>query len=104
MNLLPAQLTQFSWFVQVEEEYIRDTFNLYGLKLKLENFDKAMEMVLGVEPPDEDDLMDSEIMDLYRDATDLYGLIHSRFILSPNGLQQVVRKLGAKEGTVRESG
>lgn len=69
-----------------------------------------MEMVLGLEPPDEgvferrelkdsrkmqfifaDDLMESEIMDLYRDATDLYGLIHARFIVSPKGLQQMVR-------------
>lgn len=74
----------------MDEEYIRDAFNLYGLKSKLENFDKAMEMVLGVELPDEEDLMESEIMDLYRDATDLYGLIHARFILSPKGLQQMV--------------
>lgn len=29
-------------------------------------------------------------MDLYRDATDLYGLIHARSILSPKGLQQMV--------------
>lgn len=69
---------------------MRDAFNLYGLKSKLERFDKAMEMVLGCEPSDEDDLMESEVMDMYRDATDLYGLIHARFILSPKGLQQMV--------------
>lgn len=49
-----------------------------------------MEMVLGLEPPDEDDLMETEVMDMYRDATDLYGLIHARFILSPKGLQEMV--------------
>lgn len=87
-----CRLEGHEFFCEVDEEYIRDAFNLYGLKSKLENFDKAMEMVLGVELPDEEDLMESEIMDLYRDATDLYGLIHARFILSPKGLQQMKEK------------
>lgn len=49
-----------------------------------------MEMVLGLEPHDEDELMETELRDLFKQATELYGLIHARFILSPRGLSQMV--------------
>merc|ERR1719199_1085132 len=44
-------------------------------------------MILSSEQPDNDDFCDSEFLDIYRDAQDLYGLIHSRYIASPRGLQ-----------------
>ena len=45
-----------------------------------------MEMILSPESPDEEDLQDDKFLEIYQDAIDLYGLIHSRFILSPRGL------------------
>ena len=34
------------FLLEVDEEYIRDQFNLYGLKQKVKNYDLAMEMIL----------------------------------------------------------
>lgn len=75
------------FFAEVDEEYIRDSFNLYGLRNQVRFYDAAWEMILMSEAPDEDDLQDADFLDIYRDATDLYGLIHARYIISPRGLQ-----------------
>jgi len=80
------------FFAEVEEEYIKDNFNLYGLRGRFQYFDHALEMVSSSEPPDEDDLADVEFLELYRDAADLFGLIHARYIASPRGLQVMREK------------
>lgn len=43
-------------------------------------------MILASESPDEEDLQDPEFIEIYQEATDLYGLAHARFIVSPQGL------------------
>lgn len=43
-------------------------------------------MILSSESPDDDDLEDERFLEVYQEATDVYGLIHSRFITSPKGL------------------
>jgi len=75
------------FFAEVDEEYARDNFNLYGLRGRFQFYDHALEMILSSEAPDEEDLADNEFLEVYRDATDLYGLIHARYIVSPRGLQ-----------------
>jgi len=74
-------------FAEVDEDYARDNFNLYGLRGRFQFYDHALEMILSSEAPDEDDLADTDFLEIYRDATDLYGVIHSRYIISPRGLQ-----------------
>lgn len=74
------------FFVEVDDDYIRDNFNLYGLRNRIQYYDHALEMILMNEAPDEDDLQDADFLEVYRDAQDLYGLIHARFIISPRGL------------------
>jgi len=80
------------FFAEVEEEYIRDNFNLYGLRGRFQFYDHGLEMILSAEAPDRDDLADTEFLEIYRDATDLYGLIHARYIVSPRGLQVMREK------------
>jgi len=80
------------FFAEVDEEYVRDNFNLYGLRGRFQFYDHALEMIISGESPDEDDLADSEFLEIYRDATDLYGLIHARYIASPRGLQVMREK------------
>eukprot|EP00746_Dinoflagellata_sp_MGD_P081313 gnl/MRDRNA2_/MRDRNA2_32355_c0_seq1.p1 gnl/MRDRNA2_/MRDRNA2_32355_c0~~gnl/MRDRNA2_/MRDRNA2_32355_c0_seq1.p1 ORF type:complete len:276 (+),score=56.42 gnl/MRDRNA2_/MRDRNA2_32355_c0_seq1:50-877(+) len=82
-----VDLKGHDFFVEVEEEYIRDNFNLYGLRGRIQYYDSALEMILSSEVPDQDDLADVEFLEIYRDAADLYGLIHARYIVSPRGLQ-----------------
>ena len=46
---------------------------------------EALEMILSPDCPDDVDLEDENFMDTYQEASDLYGLIHARFIISPRG-------------------
>ena len=95
-----------SWFIsqpgnefllEVDEEYIRDNFNLYGLRPLFGFYDHALEMILDSECPDDEDLGDREYMEVYRDAAELYGLIHQRFATSPRGLSLLKEKYLASE-------
>jgi casein kinase II subunit beta len=84
------------FFVAVDEEFIRDSFNLYGLRQLISRYDEALEMLLSDEPPEEDMLDDENFIDSYRSALDLYGMIHARFVLTTRG-QQLVREKFARQ-------
>jgi len=79
-------------FAEVDEEYVRDNFNLYGLRGRFQFYDHALEMILSREAPDGDDLADPEFREIYKEAQGLYGLIHARYIVSPRGLQVMREK------------
>ena len=80
--------------VEVDEEYIRDPFNLYGLQqLDAKNkFKACLKMILASKAPNEDDLTDEAFMECNQDASDLYGLIHSRYINTAAGMAKVYHK------------
>ena len=95
-----CSLEGHEFFAEVDEEYIRDTFNLYGLRAKISRYSDAIEMILSPETPEEDELQDEGFLEIYQEATDLYGLIHARFILSPRGLAIMREKyLSGRFGT-----
>lgn len=85
-----TSLEGHEYMVEVDEAYIRDQFNLCGLKA-MKNYNTAMDMILGYAPTEEV-FLDSLFLELYRSATDLYGMIHARFITSPMGLQMMKEK------------
>lgn len=82
---------------EVDFDYIKDSFNLYGLRGKVNNFDGAMQMILGFELNDTEDLVEYKALDLYNSATELYNLIHCRFIFSPHGLSIVNQKFKQRQ-------
>lgn len=43
-------------------------------------------MIQSSSHPDEDELQEEKFLEVYQDATDLYGLIHYRYIYTPRGL------------------
>lgn len=53
-----CDLEGHEFFVEVDEDYIRDNFNLHGLREKVQYFNEAMQMILSVESPDSEDLND----------------------------------------------
>ncbi|GFE54911.1 casein kinase II regulatory subunit [Babesia ovis] len=85
-----TSLEGHEFLLEVDESYIQDQFNLCGLK-SMKNYDSAMDMILGYAPTEEV-FMDASFLELYRCATDLYGMIHARFITSPMGLQMMKEK------------
>ncbi|CAD8201604.1 unnamed protein product [Paramecium pentaurelia] len=84
---------------EVDDEFIRDNFNLYGLKSKFNFYNEALDLILSSETPDDEDLEDERFLEVYQEATDLYGLIHARFIITAKGLGMMKDKyLGSKFG------
>mmetsp|Transcript_64243 Transcript_64243/g.147928 ORF Transcript_64243/g.147928 Transcript_64243/m.147928 type:complete len:244 (-) Transcript_64243:174-905(-) len=87
-----SSLKGHEFLAEVDEEYIRDSFNLYGLRPRVTHYDNALEMILSDDAPDHSDLEDRHFQEVYRDAVNLYGLIHARYIVSPRGLQVMREK------------
>lgn len=81
-----CNLEDHHFFCSVDYDYIKDSFNLYGLKKLFSHYNEALNMILDPDSPEDEDLEDQRFLDIYQEAMDLYGLIHARFIISPKGL------------------
>ncbi|ELR21791.1 casein kinase ii subunit beta, putative [Acanthamoeba castellanii str. Neff] len=83
------------FFVEVDEDYIQDDFNLTGLRSIVSNYDYALDMILDAES---DEALTEEQQDSIESAAEmLYGLIHARYILTNRGLASMVDKYNAME-------
>lgn len=82
------------YMIDVDEAYIKDHLNLFGLNTPLGNdkFKQCLKMILAAQSPNEEDLADEQFMELNQEASDLYGLIHARFINTSLGLAKVYHK------------
>jgi len=89
-----CSLEGHEYMVEVDESYIRDAFNLYGLQSQLgkDKFKQCIKMILSPQSPNEEDLADEQFLELNQEASDLYGLIHARFINSACGMAKVYHK------------
>ena len=89
-----CSLEGHDFLVEIEEEYIKDFFNLYGLKkrFKTERYSTCIKMILSNYSPTEEDLQNEEFLELNQEASDLYGLIHARFIITQRGLSKLYNK------------
>jgi len=96
-----STLTWISWFCslpgheyfcEVTEDFIEDDFNLTGLNTMVPFWKEAMEMVLDVEPEDEDTSKIPDVSIVESSAEMLYGLVHQRYILTRAGLQAMAEK------------
>lgn len=81
-----CSLEGHEFLAEVSKEFILDFSNLFDLKTKVENYKHALSQIITGRAPNERDLQDEEFLNIYQSATDLYGLIHARFIQTPAGL------------------
>jgi len=78
------------YYVEVEEEYINDDFNLTGLSSCVPWYDEALNLILDC---DEDEDVDSDsLASIEAAACILYGLIHARYIMTTRGQQALLEK------------
>lgn len=89
-----CSLEGHEYMIEVDDEYIKDHFNLYGLQSNLgkEKFKQCIKMIISPQSPNEEDLADEQFLELNQEASDLYGLIHARYISSPIGMAKVYHK------------
>ncbi|ORY04796.1 hypothetical protein K493DRAFT_205399, partial [Basidiobolus meristosporus CBS 931.73] len=85
-----CSLSGHEYLVEVSEDFIEDDFNLTGLSSTVPCYREAIEMILDIEP--ENDQQDIDISVIESSAEQLYGLIHQRYILTRQGLEKMADK------------
>ncbi|KMZ61899.1 Casein kinase II beta-4 subunit, putative, expressed [Zostera marina] len=80
-----------NFLCRVNEDFIKDEFNLNGLRKVVPYYDLALNTILDEEVPY---WIEEEVDDniLKHSAEMLYGLIHARYILTPRGLKAMSEK------------
>jgi len=78
------------YFCQIEEDYIHDSFNLTGLISQIPYYDFALDLITDID--NDENLTDQQLQMIEHDAVVLYGLVHSRYILTSRGLYAMLEK------------
>ncbi|OQS07361.1 casein kinase II subunit beta [Thraustotheca clavata] len=73
------------FFCEINPAYIEDSFNLYGLRAMVPNYQDALNIILDLTDIPYDD-------DVPSCAVELYGLIHARYIITSHGLDAMLKK------------
>jgi len=84
-----------NFFCKVDETYLHDNFNLYGLNQMIPYYDQALDLICDIEEDDEFSEDHQELIE--NDADVLYGLIHARYIVTNRGLQAMFEKYKYRE-------
>ena len=89
-------LPQNSWLCDISDDFINDNFNLYGLEADFQYFSACKDVITGAKKLDR---LSAKVADkLFREELEkAYGLIHARYIISPEGIQQMKEKYFNKE-------
>ncbi|PFH35555.1 ck2 beta subunit [Besnoitia besnoiti] len=86
-------------FVVVDEDFIRDDFNLTGLASQVPLFEEALDIVLDNEQSEEEEDEEEQRKSAMAEqaAELLYGLVHARFLATARGLQLLQQKYAQKQ-------
>ncbi|TVU31663.1 hypothetical protein EJB05_23359, partial [Eragrostis curvula] len=80
------------FFCEIDDDYIQDDFNLCGLSNQVPYYDYALDLILDIESSNGDVFTEEQNELIESSAEMLYGLIHSRYILTSKGLAAMLEK------------
>lgn len=84
------------YFVQIDDEYLQNIYNYYGLRQKVPNFKYALDLIQGpFIPPQNRPAAWPDDIDDY--GLCLYGLIHARYLLTDEGQKKMFEKFKNNE-------
>ena len=91
-------MPQNSWLCEIPDDYINDNFNLYDLdnKYGFEYFGACRDVITGAKRLDRFNPKIAEKL-FSEELEKAYGLIHARYIMSPDGIRQMEEKYKNKE-------
>jgi casein kinase II subunit beta len=78
-----------SWYVPVEADWASDWFNTHGIKELFPDYDLAVELISDKHSDDWIYLSDEAVASILMQATQVYGLIHQRWICQTRGMSQM---------------
>ena len=88
------------FLVNIEISYLLNQFNMTDLKdffSSVAQYENALAQVTGLAPTSVAQLEDPDFQATYKDAVDLYGLIHFRYLQTKEGLIKMKKKFLNKE-------
>uniref|UniRef100_A0A0K0EE05 Casein kinase II subunit beta n=1 Tax=Strongyloides stercoralis TaxID=6248 RepID=A0A0K0EE05_STRER len=91
-NFVEEHLSKKSnkWLVKIPEDFFIDKFNLVGIYdiIGIKSLEKAVSMILNKSK----DIEDNDFTSIQKNAAFLYGLVHARYIITPEGLNDMKEK------------
>ena len=87
-------LEDHEYLLEIDSEYLNDKMNLLGMKLPFpkDRYKECLRLIMSNKVPNEEDLQNQKFLELNQDASDVYGMIHARYVLSSTGLAKVYNR------------
>lgn len=82
-------------YVRIDEEFICNSFNLFGIRKRVDNFTDACNVIRR--NVSDLDAYGSRRDAIEKDAEKVYGLLHARFLLTRNGWDLMLQKYNQKD-------
>lgn len=80
------------WFIEIEDTWAGDWFNQHGISDQFEDFDKAVALMTDKKGKEFREISREELQRIHQQAVKIYGLLHARYIVQPNGLKLMKKK------------
>ncbi|KAJ6237296.1 casein kinase ii subunit beta [Anaeramoeba flamelloides] len=87
-----CDLDNHEFFCEIEDEYLMDDFNFYGLKKYFKNYPFLLDTIRDIDNEVLENLSTKLKMGIEKEAKVLYGLIHARYILTYRGMKNMIKK------------
>ncbi|KAJ6237173.1 casein kinase ii subunit beta [Anaeramoeba flamelloides] len=83
------------FFCLIDEEYVNSNFNLTGLRQQVRHYKPALKLIRNSETPNFELMSEEKVLEIEEDTKYLYGLIHSRYIVTDEGMRRMAKKYRA---------